>query len=370
ALTLGIHGANMPYLRILGLPLILALLAACSDGSDNSDNRQDIRPPLSLSYSPPPIDLSGITANYAQDVRYGDGERNLFDIYLPDCDEPTALVIYIHGGGFTSGDKSMDNGDADTIREFLQSCVAYATINYFLLGVPSQDDGTSAIVSQGGVLTSLRDTARALQFMRYHFASLNLDPPRVAVFGVSAGAGASLWLGTHDDLADPASADPVLRESTRVVAVGAIATQSTYELLRWEEILLPLTNSFAEILGGTDIPTIAATIGATNYMLTFLGVPTVEAIFTPDNDAYRANVDMLGLMDAGDAPIFVHNFDIDLANLNLLNVFLHHGLHAVAVRERAVEVGLENVAYIDDPAYAFKDPSGETLNSFLLRHVK
>jgi para-nitrobenzyl esterase len=361
----------MKFIRILGLPLLLVVLTACSNGGSNHGNNDPSNnnaPPLELSYSAAPIELPGITANFAQDVRYGDGERNLFDILLPDCDSPTALVIYIHGGGFTGGDKSIAYGDADTIRELLQSCVAYATINYFLLDVPTAAEGTSSIVAQGGVITSLRDTARALQFMRYYAGSLNIDPQRVAVYGVSAGAGASLWLGTHDDMADRGNADPVLRESTRVSAVGALATQSTYELLSWENILLPLTQQYVAILGGTDIPTVAAAIGATNYLLTFLGVDTVDAIFTPDNEAYRANVDMLGLMDAGDAPIFVHNFDIGLGDL--LNLFLHHALHAVAVKARADEVGLENVAYIDDPEYAFADPSAEGLTSFLLRHIQ
>ncbi|MEZ5570828.1 MAG: carboxylesterase family protein [Halioglobus sp.] len=360
----------MKTLKTLFIPLLLSLLVACSDSNNNNSdsNAADDRPPLSLDFTTSPVDLSGIAANYAQDVRYGEGERNTFDIYLPDCDQPTALVIYIHGGGFTGGDKSAGHSDADTVREFLQSCVAYATINYFLLDVPSADEGTDSIVAQGGVLTSLHDTARALQFMRYHFASLNLDPQRVAVFGVSAGAGASLWLGTHDDMADPANADPVLRESTRVNAVGALATQSTYDLLKWEDILLPLTERFAGILGGTDIPTVAAGVGATNYLLTFLGVPKVEDIFTPDNEAYRANVDMLGLMDAGDAPIFVHNFDTGFGDL--LNLFLHHGLHALAVKERADEVGLSSVAYVDDAEFGLEDPSGEEINSFLLRHIR
>lgn len=361
----------MKSIKMLGLPLLLVVIAACSNGGSNHgnlDSSNNNAPALELTYSAAPIELPGITADFAKDVRYGEGERNLFDILLPDCDSPTALVIYIHGGGFTDGDKSMAYGDAATIRQFLQACVAYATINYFLLDVPSAAEGTSSIVAQGGVLTSLQDTARALQFMRYHGDSLNIDPERVAVYGLSAGAGASLWLGTHDDMADSGNADPVLRKSTRVSAAGAIATQATYELISWEAILLPLTQRFAGVLKGTDVPTIAAAIDATNYLLTFLGVDTVDAIFTPDNEAYRANVDMLGLMDAGDAPIFVHNGVVGLGNL--LNAFLHHGLHAVAVRERAVEVGLENVAYIDDPEYAFADPSGEELPSFLLRHIQ
>lgn len=356
----------MKLMKALCLPVILASLMACSDGGDS---RPDAQPRLALTFIPAPIELPGITANYAQDVRYGDGERNLFDIYLPDCDEPTPLVIYIHGGGFTGGSKeAAHQGQGGAISEFLQSCVAYATINYFLLEVPSAEEGTDSIVAQGGVLTSLQDAARALQFMRYHGESLNIDAENIALYGASAGAGASLWLGTHDDMADPGNSDPVLRESTRVKATGALATQSTYDILSWEEILLPITINLEAILGGTDIPTIATAIGQTNYLLTFLGAASLDDIETPENVAYRANIDMLGLMDAGDAPIFVHNFATSLDNP--LNVFLHHGLHAVAVKNRADEVGLHSVAYFEDEDFGLEDPSGEELTSFLMRHIR
>ena len=359
----------MRFIKLFCLPVALLALTACSGNNNNDDNSLiEARPALELSFTTAPVDLSGIAANYAEDVRYGEAERNLFDIYLPDCDDPTPLVIYIHGGGFTGGDKSNGHSNAEGIRELLQNCVAFATINYTLLTVPTAEEGVSSIVAQGGVLPSLEDAARALQFMRYHFSSLNLDPDNVAAYGASAGAGASLWLGTHDDLADADNEDPVLRESTRLKAVGALATQSTYDLLRWEQVLLPITKSLEGVLGGTDIPTVAGAVGATNYLLTFLGVDSIDAISTPENEAYRANVDMLGLMDAGDAPIYVQNFQTGFDDL--LNLFLHHGLHALAVKERADEVGLESVAYSEEPAYALTDPSGEDLNSFLLRHIR
>ena len=36
-----------------------------------------------------------------------------------------------------------------------------------------------------------------------------IDPARIAASGSSAGAGIALWVGFHDDLADPGSPDPV-----------------------------------------------------------------------------------------------------------------------------------------------------------------
>ncbi len=367
----------MQLLRTLLLSLSVALAGACSSGNGNNNSgdagdslppEPEQRPALELSFTEPPIELINVNADFAADVRYGDAERNLFDIYLPDCEDPTPLVIYIHGGGFTGGDKSGGHARfADEIHEFLQNCVAYAAINYTLLDVPEEGGDLEAAAARGGVLTSLTDTARALQFMRYHFESLNLDVENVAVFGGSAGAGAGLWLGTSDDMADPASDDPILRESTRIKAVGALGTQSTYDILDWEVILLPLTEPLAPVLGGTDVVTLATALGARNYLLTFLGVTDLEALDTQEQLDYRAGIDMLELMDAGDAPIFTENYTTSLEDP--LDMFLHHALHAIALKQRADEVGLESVAYSRDPAWPLEDPSDEGMTSFLLRHI-
>ncbi|AQA17687.1 hypothetical protein BST95_04990 [Halioglobus japonicus] len=362
----------MQLLRVLAPVLLGATLVACSDSSDSSrpsSPAQVPRPTLDLTFTTAPIDLPNISAKFSADVPYGDDERNLFDIYLPECDDPTPLVIYIHGGGFTGGDKSSaHNNFADDVRAFLQECVAYATINYTLLTVPEEGGDIVAAAEQGGVLTSLQDTAQALQFMRYYYESLNLDVDNVALYGVSAGAGASLWLGTRDDLADPDNADEILRESTRVSAVGALVTQSTYDIIDWGDVLLPLTAPLEDILGSTDILTLVNTLGQTNYLLTFLGVPSVEALEDQATLDYRAEVDMLELMDAGDAPIYVENFTTSLENP--VDLFLHHALHGIAIKERADEVGLESVGYSRDPAWPLEDPSGEELVPFLLRHIR
>ncbi len=350
--------------------IALALAAsACSDGSSNSSNKEDERrPALELTFSEAPIDLTNITADFAADVRYGDAERNLFDIFIPDCEDPTPLVMYIHGGGFTEGDKGDLYGlQQESIREFLQNCVAFASINFTLLEVPEAGGDLEAAAAQGGVLTSLQDAARALQFMRYYYESLKLEAENVALYGFSSGAGASLWLGTHDDMADPGNADPVLRESTRVKAVGALITQSTYDILDWEEILLPIIAPFEDLFGGTDVPTVAAAIGATEWFLTFMGISSLEELESERVTEYRAEVDMLEQMDAGDAPIYTEN--LQTGPDDILDLLLHHALHVLAIKARADEVGLESVAYSRDTNFPLEDPSGETLTSFLMRHI-
>jgi hypothetical protein len=361
----------MQFFRAMAPIFFGALLVACSDSSSDRPREtvEPARPALDLTFTTAPIDLPNVSAKFAADVAYGDGERNLFDIYLPECDDPTPLVIYIHGGGFTGGDKSSAHNDfADDVRAFLQECVAYATINYTLLTVPEEGGDMQAAAEQGGVLTSMQDTARALQFMRYYYESLNLDVDNVALYGVSAGAGASLWLGTHDDMADSANEDEILRESTRVKAVGALVTQSTYDIIDWGDVLLPLTAPLEDVLGSTDIITLVEAFGQTNYLLTFLAIASLEELENQETIDYRAEVDMLELMDSGDAPIYVENFTTSLDNI--VDLFLHHALHAIAIKERADEVGLENVGYSRDPAWPLEDPSGEDLVSFLLGHIR
>ena len=148
------------------------------------------------------------------DVRYGPHERNVLDFWPAKSDRPAPLVIFYHGGGFRAGDKR-DIADK-TIQEFLGAGISVAAVNY-------------RYTSTAPLPAAYLDSGRALQFLRANAAEWNLDANRIAAYGASAGAGISMWLGYHDDLADPASPDPVARQSTRLVAVGSIAGQCTYD---------------------------------------------------------------------------------------------------------------------------------------------
>jgi len=71
------------------------------------------------------------------------------------------------------------------------------------------------------------DSARAIQYARFHAKEFNINPDRVGATGGSAGGMTALWLGFHDDLADPKNADPVLRESTRLKVMAVSSAQTT-----------------------------------------------------------------------------------------------------------------------------------------------
>ena len=158
------------------------------------------------------------------DVVYGPFPRNVLDFWRAPSGKSTPVVIYIHGGGFVTEDKSRARSER-LIQQCLDAGVSFAAINYRYLSpsTPLPD--------------VLHDCARAVQFIRAQAAEWNLDKARVAAYGNSAGAGTSLWLAFHDDLADPTNADPVLRESTRLVCAGAISPQASYDWSRWSELV-------------------------------------------------------------------------------------------------------------------------------------
>ena len=151
------------------------------------------------------------------DERYGPHERNVLDLWMAKSDKPTPLVIYIHGGGFYSGSK--EGAKHWLTRQFLKRGISVAAINYRLTNVAPYP-------------APMLDGARAVQYLRFKAKEFNLDPDRFAATGGSAGAGISLWLAFHDDLADQKAEDPVLRQSTRLRCVLGTRAQCSYDP-RW-----------------------------------------------------------------------------------------------------------------------------------------
>jgi len=115
---------------------LILLTFSCGKNDDNQ-----VTPSSTITYSNSPFDLQGINAKFAKDIAYDSKARTLFDIWLPNSSTPTGLVIYVHGGGFTSGDKdfvyAVQSGGAwdfpTDIRYLLQNNIAFATIRYTYL---------------------------------------------------------------------------------------------------------------------------------------------------------------------------------------------------------------------------------------------
>lgn len=149
-------------------------------------------------------------------MRYGDHERNVFDIWLVDSPKPTPLAIYIHGGGFRAGSK--EKLKPAELDQLLEAGISVAAINYRYMSVATP------------LPTPHHDARRALQFMRFKAKEWNIDKERVAAFGGSAGAQICMWLAFSDDMAKPGSKDLVERESTRLTCVATSGGQTTNDI--------------------------------------------------------------------------------------------------------------------------------------------
>ena len=151
-----------------------------------------------------------------KDVSYGPHKAQAVDVYLPKSDKPTPVMIQIHGGGWRGGSKKR-------VPSFLKRAVA---------------EGWLAVVSVEYRFTDVavhpaqtNDCLRAVQFIRSKAKEWNLDPTRLGVTGGSAGGHLTMFVATHDDLADPDSDDPVARQSSRVQCAVPFAGPSDWSLL-------------------------------------------------------------------------------------------------------------------------------------------
>jgi acetyl esterase/lipase len=148
-------------------------------------------------------------------VKYGPYERDVLDLWLARSERPTPLVVHIHGGGWMAGSKEQIH--PQVLAECLKSGISVASINYRYTTTPAPLPAPHL------------DGARAIQFLRSKAKQWNLDPARFAAYGGSAGAGITLWLAFKPDMADPKSADPVARQSTRLCCGATFGGQSTYD---------------------------------------------------------------------------------------------------------------------------------------------
>ncbi len=267
-----------------------------------------------------------------ENISYGRHPRQVMDLWLAVTTNRAPLVIYVHGGGFVSGNKRALRG-LRLLPRLLECGVSVASINYRLLDeVP--------------LYMILRDGARSVQFIRTQAETFGIDPERVAMIGSSAGAGIALWTAVHDDLSEEASADPVLRQSSRVAGVGAINPQVSYDPRVWRQTLGPPPG------GSLD--------GAARYTA---GIPEESE----QRDRILREVSVIDHITADDPPIFLMNRYPD-GDPGTESHYKHHPDHVRALADRCIAAGVPcEVALLSD---GLSDRLAEgRLILFLLQHL-
>lgn len=270
-----------------------------------------------------------------ENVQYGEWNRNVLDIWLPKSDQPTPLIVFIHGGGFTGGNKEQVR-TTKNVQMALDRGVAFAAIHYRFRHPENSEDPTED-GERTAIHNILRDSARAIQFMRSNAAAYNLSK-KVACYGGSAGAGTSIWLAFHDDLADESSEDTVLRESSRISAAGMLNGQFTYDLEQWDQ-------EFKDI-GGKMIQSHVTAQGKDPNELYggFMGLTMTEYKTELGQDR-RKDVDMRGLISSDDPPVFILT-STQNKPVHDRGIYNHHPRHAELIDARCAEVGVESLCLL------------------------
>jgi acetyl esterase/lipase len=158
---------------VAGLVVLIATSAACSSSRSTS------------SPAPEPLLPCGgkLTVRYA--VHEGvDANLNSLDVWRPaagaDGCSARPLVVWVHGGGWTGGDKSDDIDSKVSL--FTQAGDAFASINYRLT-----NDAVDPPTPQYPVHD--QDAADGFSWLVLHAPELGVDVARIAVLGYSAGGG-------------------------------------------------------------------------------------------------------------------------------------------------------------------------------------
>jgi acetyl esterase/lipase len=137
------------------------------------------------------------------------GQPLRLDLARPRGPGPHPLVVLIHGGGWSGGDKGAHHADMLLLAG---QGYAAASVNYRLAAAP-----------RNVFPAAVEDVRCAVRFLRSRAGEYGLDPSRVAAVGSSAGAHLAAMLGTAAGVPGLDGACPVSGPSPEVGAVVAVA---------------------------------------------------------------------------------------------------------------------------------------------------
>ncbi|MEM9225518.1 MAG: alpha/beta hydrolase [Pseudomonadota bacterium] len=123
-----------------------------------------------------------------RDVAYGEASgRQTLDAFVPPGEGPFPVIVYIHGGGFFTGNKTM--GAKLIVEAGLAADYAVASVGYRLSG-------------EAVFPAAIDDVQAAIVFLKQMAGDYGLDPDRIAVWGASAGGHLAAMAAVKGEAAD------------------------------------------------------------------------------------------------------------------------------------------------------------------------
>jgi acetyl esterase/lipase len=161
-------------------------------------------------YGRPHMTAPPIPVFRLSDVPFLGAERKeKLDLYFPNgpkrLDRPA--VVFIHGGGFTGGDKA-EYRSASVSADLCRAGYVVVSSNYVL----------GSKTKEGVWPQNIADCRNAVRWVRAHAKELGVNSDKIAVAGGSAGGYLALMVGLSDDKTGPGG-DPAAKHSAKVSAV-------------------------------------------------------------------------------------------------------------------------------------------------------
>ncbi|EIM91214.1 alpha/beta-hydrolase [Stereum hirsutum FP-91666 SS1] len=187
-------------------------------------------------YEPLYKEASPEVVKQVKDVRYGPADRNFLDVYVPLSGSPgKAVIIFVHGGGFFSGDKAWSDK-------------VYANIgNYFAEKGIIVVVGNHQLVPDATYPAGADDIQQTREWVFSNIASGTYgqgDPNQVILFGHSSG-------GAHIACNVFAAGDPTRPKVDPLFP--PIAGLALFSVPWWFDIKKPLRRKIIGQYYGTDV---------------------------------------------------------------------------------------------------------------------
>jgi dienelactone hydrolase len=122
------------------------------------------------------------------------------DLYRPplsDTQTKRPALVWVHGGGFSGGDKT-NTVPVDVANTFAKQGYVVVSINYRLLG-PGCTANPGMASCTVAALEAQHDAQAAVRWLRANAATYGVDPTRIGIGGESAGAITATLAGVRSD---------------------------------------------------------------------------------------------------------------------------------------------------------------------------
>ena len=191
--------------RLVAAIVVVGLVGACSSSSSPKKIAAE-KPASTTTTTVPRYEEPVFTdVDITKDIEYGsapgaDGAPQplKLDLYQPNGDTETdrPLAIFVHGGGFSAGDKTF-GVSSELAPMFAKLGYVSASINYRLLAPRGCTGSGGGNACQAAAVEGIHDGQAAVRFLRDHASDYGIDPDRIGIGGESAGAivsvGAGVW---------------------------------------------------------------------------------------------------------------------------------------------------------------------------------